>query len=682
MDLSQKLNPSQLKAVQTIDKPMLVIAGAGSGKTRVIEYKVLHLIQNNIKPSSILLLTFTKKAAHEMLTRVSRHDPRCQQIEGGTFHSFAYKLLKRYAQKIGISNSFSILDQSDSTDLINRCMTKLNLYDIKKRFPQKQTLLSIISKSINKSTSIKSILESEFPQFEEFNVEIKKLAQIYAKAKIDANYLDYDDLLIYLKILLENGELRQKIASNYNYIMVDEYQDTNKLQGDITYLLAESHGNIMVVGDDAQSIYGFRGANHQNIMQFPNLFPGCQIIKLEENYRSTQEILDISNSILDNMSEKYEKKLHTNKKDIGLKPQLLAFKNPYEEAEWIAAKIKTIRDEGTNLGKQAVLFRSAYISIPLQAELNKLNIPFKVYGGLKFYETAHVKDLLSYFKILINPKDELSWLRLLQLLEGIGTQTAEKIVNSFQNLISLNQVLDQIELQFCQNFKYSSELKKLLNVFKSIDFDNDTVSSTFEKLFKHYLPILKRNYDEWQNREDDLHTLLAISQNYATIDQFIADLTLEPPQQGVAGIDPQFDDETPLTLSTIHSAKGLEWDTVFVLAVIDGILPSRFAVRDNTQIDEEHRLFYVAVTRAKTQLYLTMHHEGSYQGLTTFNRLSRFVEKRNVLEKLEQNLIEIKKRQEYESSKVFKKLIGNQIKDMKNLTKEELFKKINESWKL
>ncbi|MDP3789077.1 MAG: ATP-dependent helicase, partial [Candidatus Omnitrophota bacterium] len=396
MDLKKHLNPSQYEAVTRTEGPLLVIAGAGSGKTRVIEYRVLHLVNSGADPASILLLTFTRKAAREMVSRAERHDTRCKHIDGGTFHSFAYKALKKYSRNLGFTHSFSILDESEAEEAINRCAAKLGFIDREKRFPRKDTLRNIISVYVNKHAHIEDIIKREYPHFLEYAGDIERLRKEYAEYKINKNYMDYDDLLVYLKLLLENPEIRERISGKYKYIMVDEYQDTNALQGAITYLLGKGHKNVMIVGDDAQGIYGFRGATHENIMSFPKMFPDCRIIKLEENYRSTQTILDVANTVLENMRSKYSKCLESMRKDIGEKPRLLFFKDAYEEAEWIAVKIKEFNDEGIALQDQGVLFRSAYISIPLQAELSKRNIPYQVVGGLRFYETAHVKDVMAH----------------------------------------------------------------------------------------------------------------------------------------------------------------------------------------------------------------------------------------------------------------------------------------------
>ena len=636
LDIKKQLNPSQFTAVTTINGPVLVIAGAGSGKTRVIELRVLYLVQNNINPESILLLTFTRKAAREMLSRAAKRDYRCKNVEGGTFHSFGLNILKRYAKVIGFGDSFTVLDEGDAEEAIQICCNKLGFYEKEKRFPKKDTLRKIISMSVNKETAIEDILKKEYPHFLEYASDIKALRKRYAEYKINLNYFDYDDLLIYLKILLENEEIRHHISKKYQFIMVDEYQDTNKLQGDIIYLLSENHRNVMIVGDDAQCIYGFRGASHANIMEFPKKFQECKIIKLEENYRSTQSILDVANSVLENMENKYSKCLFTARKRIGDKPKILFFKDAYEEAEWVANKIKEFRDEGVALSLQGVLFRSIYISIPLQAELSKRNIPYQVFGGLKFYETAHVKDVMAHLKIIANPKDELAWNRVLMLIERIGPKTSEKIVEEIIGYSCLNDIIERVLKKYNKGYGYSDGLSKLECTLKSACGEQINIGEKFGIILDYYNPILKDKYDDWHLRLKDLETLRQIFTRYNSVEELLADFAIEPPEKGVWKVGATIpEDERPITLSTIHSAKGLEWDSVFLIGLTDGVLPIRFALNDEDELEEEHRLFYVGITRAKNNLFLSLHHEGSEGGISQFNRISRFIDAPNVISKLE-----------------------------------------------
>ncbi len=639
IDLKTQLNPSQYAAVTTLDGPIVVIAGAGSGKTRVIEYRVLYLVQNKINPNSILLLTFTRRAAKTMLDRAARHDPRCKNVEGGTFHSFAYKMLKRYAQVIGFPESFSILDEGDAEEAIHSCCNMLGFFSREKRFPKKDTLKGIISMSINKNISIGDVLKKEYPHFLEYSSDIENLRKKYTEYKINKNYLDYDDLLVYLRLLLENEDIKNRLSQKYQYIMVDEYQDTNTLQGDITYLLAEKHRNVMVVGDDAQSIYGFRGASHKNIMEFPKKFPECKIIKLEENYRSTQSILDVANSVLENMKNTYSKCLISADKRIGNKPQLQYFKDSYEEAEWVASKIKELHDEGILFNHQGVLYRSSNISIPLQAALRKRNIPYRVFGGLKFYETAHIKDIMSHIKVLVNPKDELAWNRVLMLIEGIGPTTSERISEEILVCSGFSNIIEKVFTKYNKGHKYSEGLTKLGSVLKTAYDGKLNVVEQFEIVLNYYQPILKDKFDDWHLRLNDLETLRQISMGYDSLEELLADFAIEPPERGVGAVDPSLpEEEKPLTLSTIHSAKGLEWESVFLIGLIDGVLPVRFALNSQEDIEEEHRLFYVGITRAKNHLFLSLHHEGTRGGINQFNKISRFVDVPNVLSKLESNI--------------------------------------------
>jgi DNA helicase-2/ATP-dependent DNA helicase PcrA len=615
---------------------MLVIAGAGSGKTRVIEYRVLNLVRNKVHPGSILLLTFTRKAAREMISRASRHDPRCKGVEGGTFHSFAYRTLKKYSKRIGFPDSFLVLDESDAEEAVHRCAARAGHYEKKKRFPKKGTLRSIISISINKNTTVGEVIKREYPHFIEYLAEIERLRKDYAAYKIDKNYLDYDDLLVYLRILLENEEIRERLSSRYRYLMVDEYQDTNRLQGDIAQLLARDHGNIMVVGDDAQSIYGFRGASHENIMEFPERFPGCRVIKLEDNYRSSQSILDVANTLLENMKHKYSKCLVSATKNEGERPRLLFFKDIYDEAQWLADAIKEQMDEGIALSHQCVLFRSMYLSIPLQSELAKRNIPYETFGGLKFYETAHVKDMIAHLKVLANPRDELSWNRALMLIGRIGPKTAATLTDLITGYSSFEDIFREVFAGHVKGYQYSAGLARLEKLIRKVHPDDVHVGDRFELVLKYYTPLLKDKYDDWHLRLNDLEALRQIAARYGSLDELLEDFAVEPPERGIWNVEPETkEEEKPLILSTIHSAKGLEWETVFLMGLMDGVLPVSFALDSEEEIEEEQRLFYVAITRAKNRLVLTLHHEGTRGGISQFNKVSRFVDEENILKQLD-----------------------------------------------
>lgn len=629
-----ELNSEQLEVVNTIKGPILVVAGAGSGKTRVIEYRVLHFVKSGIEPHSILLLTFTKKAAQQMLQRAGRHDNRCKLVEGGTFHSFAYRTLKKYSGKIGF-DEFFILDEADAEDAINACLGKAGFLDKEKRFPRKDTLRKVFSMVVNKNMSVDDVLDIEYPNFLKYSFEIDKIRQDYAKYKKSKSYFDYDDLLVYVRELLEkNEDIRNSLSEKYKYIMVDEYQDTNKLQADIVYYLAKNHNNVMVVGDDAQSIYGFRGASHENIIDFPHRFAGTKIIKLETNYRSHQSILDVANAVLDNMKKKYSKELRSAMDKYGNKPNLLFFTNTHSEAQWVAEKINSLNSDGIDMRDQAVLFRYAYISIPLQLELNKRRIPFQVFGGLKFYETAHVKDVLAHFKVLINHKDELSWQRILTLLEGVGPKTSGKIVEDINSSATLLKATDSVLSKIDKKRAYAKPTADLFSVLKLMSDPDMPVNTQFEILLEYYYPILRDKFDDALDRLNDLRVIKKIASDYRSLSDFLADFALESPEKGTATTD-----TSVLTLSTIHSAKGLEWKSVFLIGLVEGVLPVSFALDNDDAIEEEQRLFYVAITRAKEQLYLSAHYEGNMMGQQQFNKISRFVDYQNVLSKLKQEVV-------------------------------------------
>ncbi len=634
-DFSSELNPSQLEAVNATEGAVLVIAGAGSGKTRVIEYRVLNLIQKKVPPSSILLLTFTRRAANSMLSRASSHEPRARLVQGGTFHSFAYSILKDHSQLIGFDN-FSIIDEVDSEEAVSKVSKKLGLYDVDKRFPKKDTLKKIISMAVNKEMSIEEVLEKEYPDFYEYASLVERIKNDYQRYKIEKSYFDFDDLLIYLKILLtKSDKLRHELSQRYKYIMIDEYQDTNKPQAAITYLLGREHGNVMVVGDDAQSIYGFRGATHQNIMEFPRQFPACRIIKLEANYRSHQKILDVANAVLSGMKSKYPKNLVSANDKSGNRPELLLFRNGYEEAEWIAGKIRQLRDEGLPFCSQAVLFRSAYVSIPLQVELERQGIPFAVFGGLKFYETAHVKDLVSHLKVLVNSGDELAWARIMTLLPGVGAKTAQNMIFKIEGKAEFKDLKIDYLCALSKGKKYDRDFCRLIAALSGAASPGKKLYESLGILIDYYYPLLKEKFDDWQQRINDLEALKEISVKYSSLRDFLADFAIDPLEKDSKATCLN-EDEKPLCLSTIHSAKGLEWEGVFLIGLVEGVLPVSFSLGDSEGIEEEHRLFYVALTRAKKHLYLAVHYENQGFSYNQFNQISRFIDSPEVLSRLDQ----------------------------------------------
>ncbi len=627
-ELKKQLNSVQYEAVTTTEGPVLVIAGAGSGKTRVIEYRSLYLVQKGIDPESILLLTFTRRSAQEMIQRASRNDPRCDKIDGGTFHSFASKVLRRYSKTFGFSGAFTIYDEGDAEEAIRRCCNKMG-YDQDKEFPKKNELKTVFSVCVNKNMSIDDAVQRIYSDYDDWTGEIKTVQKEYTDYKRRNNCLDYDDLLVYLKLALDNGEVRDKISSRYRYIMVDEFQDTNGVQADIVELLARKNGNIMAVGDDAQSIYGFRGANHLNILKFPERFPGCKVIKLEENYRSTQPILDVGNAVLTNMKHKFEKRLVSGMGLTGEKPALRQFDDIYDEATWVGQKVQSLRVMNFPMREVAVLFRTAFTSMPLQSELIKRGIRFRLFGGRKFYETAHVRDVISYLRIIANPADELAWHRVLLLLPGIGTKTVERLLELISSQDSLAGVIDTAVSPFCSGQKHSDVLSSFRTLLRSLADPSMTPANQLDKAIAHYDPIMKLKYKKDASRAKELSMLRGMAQRYKTLKEFLADVSVDPDKEGP-------DDSEYVTLSTVHSAKGLEWGRVFLIGLVDGVFPSsRSLINDDaSDVEEEQRLFYVAVTRAKEELHLSLYNKGGSE--KTPGRICRFLAARNVKETVEE----------------------------------------------
>jgi DNA helicase-2/ATP-dependent DNA helicase PcrA len=609
------------------------VAGAGTGKTRVIEYRCLYMIHKGIPPENILLLTFTRKAAREMLGRASLHEAQCRKIEGGTFHSFAYRIIKKYKQVIGLSGNISFIDEADSADALHLLASRSGYLEDKLRFPKKDTLRSILSMSINRNQSLHEVLSRDYPHFLTLAAKLGDLQKMYAEYKISRNMVDYDDMLIYLKFLLNDPEVNKNVSAQFRYCMVDEFQDTNKIQADIIYLLARDHHNCMAVGDDTQSIYSFRGAYYKNMFNFPKIFPDTKIVKLEYNYRSTQPILDVANAVIEGEKQKYSKVLFTTCAGDEM-PTLSYFKDPFTEAERVAAKIKDYHDEGVSLNKIGVLYRSNYLSLPVQMALSKLNIPFAVYGGMKFIETAHIKDVLSFLKVHHNPHDEIALARVLMLLEGIGPKTAEKV----KEILAKKDKAGTAEFlnTTIKSPSVRKGLSRLVELFSSLD-EAEELERKIKKVIHFYNPILKQKFDDYPVRQDDLKAFEEIAGTYTSLEQFLVDfITLEPPERSVKELKGKKEDEHPVTLSTIHSAKGLEWEVVFIIALVDGGLPVSYALNDEESIEEERRLLYVAVTRAKKNLHLSMHNEGRNGGVSCFNRLSRFISEPRVMDKLTQ----------------------------------------------
>jgi DNA helicase-2/ATP-dependent DNA helicase PcrA len=594
------LNPAQFEAVRTINGPVLVIAGAGSGKTRTLVYRLVHMVEQGIAPDHILLLTFTRKAAQQMVGRAATLlDDTCQRVMGGTFHAVANLLLRRYGHHVGYAPNFTILDRADAEGIINLIKSSLDLSGAGKRFPSKRVILNIISGSVNKSHSLEELVSSQYFHLAEFMDDLHRIRKHYQQFKRDHGLMDYDDLLVNFRdVLAENEHVRREVSTRFQYLMVDEYQDTNRIQAQIVRLIASSHDNVMVVGDDSQSIYSFRGADFRNIMDFPKIYPGTRIIRLEENYRSSQKILETTNAIIEQAQERYPKKLFSNIA-AGEKPALFAARDEKEQARYVAQKIDELHRQGTPYHEMAVLFRAGFHSFKLELELAGSQIAFEKWGGLKLTETAHVKDVISYLRLIANMKDSLSWHRILLHLPKVGPKTAQKIVAT---VAAAEDPLAALS-KYPPAPAWKNEFAELVRMLYDLA-DRLTPLAQFERIMEYYQPVFERLYhDDYPSRARDLEQFKNIIGEYQTLQEFLDDASLDPPDLTA---DPlAASDRKTLVLSTIHSAKGLEWDTVFIIDLADGKFPSAHSSPFPDQFEEERRLLYVAATRAKTRLFLT-----------------------------------------------------------------------------
>jgi DNA helicase-2/ATP-dependent DNA helicase PcrA len=624
IDYVNELNNEQLIAVTTTDVPLLVIAGAGSGKTRVITYKVCYLIENGVNPNSILLLTFTKKAAQEMLDRVNKllKNKIGGNVMGGTFHSFANYILRSYSNVIGIKDNFTIIDTTDSAEIFSLLKSELKIKVDGKPFPNKNELQEITTKARNLEKSITNVIDEFFNNYIDYTDEIIKLNSYYEKYKKTFNLLDYDDLIIILRDnLRDNAGFLKAVQKDVEYVLVDEYQDTNTIQRDIADLIANKNKKITVVGDDAQSIYTFRGAVYENILRFPQFHPNCGVVKLERNYRSNQSILDFINCIISNAQIGYKKNLYTNIQS-SQKPIFKKFANERDQAKFIVDKILEIKGDILNYNDFAILTRAAWHSSVIQTELMARNIPFDVIGGIKFAERAHVKDIIAFLRIIINHIDAISWHRILQLIDGIGDVRASEIITS------INKKSGIINFSEFKNRKYYDEINKLENMYNTIINNNNIkIDEIFNLIYDFYIPLFKKKYSNYDEREQDLEVLKIIAINYESIEKFLDDFTLEPPKNkfhdGVIP-DPSKNIKDTIKVSTIHSSKGLEWHTVFIPHAIDGLFPSSKSLSNIEDLEEERRVFYVACSRAKENLFITIPvYIESYGGYT--NKPSRFL---------------------------------------------------------
>ena len=604
VDYVQMLNREQLAAVTWNTGPLLVIAGAGTGKTWVICCRTAYLIEQGIPPEQILLLTFTRKAAREMIDRSAvllQSSGSTADIHGGTFHGFANHMLRRYADLIGIDRNYTILDSIDSQDVISLIRDEMKITRKKgSPVPKSSVISTVISRARSCDITIKEVILKEYDYLEPYCEDIRMISTIFREYKQSHRQMDYDDLLeVFYHALKTHGQFRKKVNSIYRYIIIDEFQDTNLIQGKLVELLAGEEKQVMAVGDDAQSIYAFRGARHENILRFPAVFPECGIIKIQQNYRSSREILAYTNRIIESMVFGYRKIL-SSEIPGDQKPEVRRFFYQQDEASWICSRIEQIREKGTELSRIAVLFRSQYLSNYIQAEMLKRRIPFTVYGGLKFVERRHIKDMLAYLRIALNSLDAAAWNRILRLLPDIGTVRASLVIQTIM------QNGGTFSSSSFSGYSFSSRLKELEVLLSTLRNDTMPLQDRILKLKQYYLPLMKTHCSDYLSRIPDLDVLAVLGGSGDSLEVFLSDLALDPPgstfQEAEYGEEGQ---KEHVVLSTIHSAKGLEWDHVFIAAMLDGVFPDARSLLNIEELEEERRMFYVACTRAKRELVLT-----------------------------------------------------------------------------
>jgi DNA helicase-2/ATP-dependent DNA helicase PcrA len=610
-DFTAQLNPEQAAAASYGDGALLIVAGAGTGKTRTLVYRVAHLLQHGVKAERILLLTFTRRAAHEMLTRAERLVGVVSgHVHGGTFHSTGNRLLRTFGQSAGLPKDFSIMDEADAEDLIGLARANLGYGKQEKRFPKKETLHWIYSRHVNTEVPVEDILGGELPQFADYTDDVLRIFAEYTSRKIERNLVDYDDLLLFWQLMLEHSApLAERIAALYDHILVDEYQDSNLTQARILRGMCRTHQNITVVGDDAQSIYSFRGANVHNILDFPKQFPGAHLVTLEQNYRSTQPILDVTNTLISRAEHRFTKNLWT-KRGGGETPWLVAARDEQQQTKFVVDRVLELHEEGIPLREIAVLFRAAYMSADLEIELSNRRVPFEKWGGLKFLEAAHVKDVLAFLRVIENPRDDVSWYRILMLMPGIGDVTARAAIASMtQRGWDADAFYNWLPPQ-----RASEAHERLVALLKALraraahgeqESLGTGVGAEIEAIRGLYDDILRERYDRPEARLADLEQLRVIAGGYPNRAAFLSAIALEPPQstQDLAlGGDAEDD---ALVLSTAHSAKGKEWDAVFLIWAVDGFFPLARAAADDDQLEEERRLMYVAMTRARNHLVVS-----------------------------------------------------------------------------
>jgi DNA helicase-2/ATP-dependent DNA helicase PcrA len=620
------MNEAQRAAVTHGDGPLLVVAGAGTGKTRTLVHRVAALLARGTRPERVLLLTFTRRAAQEMVARVEALvGAPAKHVQGGTFHSAAHQLLRRFGEQAGIPAGFTILDQGDAADLMQLARSAAGVDPKAKRFPRKETLHAVYSRHVNTDVPVLDLVRSEWPQFEDDVPAMLRIFADYVRRKGERNLVDYDDLLLFLAAMLEgDAGLAARIAALFDHVLVDEYQDTNPLQARILRGLCATHRNLTVVGDDAQSIYAFRGATVRNILDFPAQWPGTALVTLDRNYRSTQPILDTANAVLAPAREGYRKVLRTDRPG-GERPWLVPLADEPAQVRFTCDRLLELHEtEQLPLRRMAILVRAGYQSGAIEIELTNRRIPFEKWGGLKFLEAAHVKDVLAFLRVAENPRDEVSWFRLLQLLPGIGETTARQVVERLEAAAWGREALRT----WAPPPRAAVARGDLVALLDRLDGGVGDAGADIGAVRGLYDDLLRARFDDAPARLADLAQLEHIAASYPGRAAFLAALALEPPSatSDLAGGGDAEDDV--LVISTVHSAKGKEWDAVFIPWAVDGAFPMSRALRDPSQEEEERRLFYVAVTRARRWLHVTYPLFAPFAGgrEQAMGQVSRFVD--------------------------------------------------------
>jgi DNA helicase-2/ATP-dependent DNA helicase PcrA len=658
VDYAGELNEQQLAAVTAPPGPLLVIAGAGSGKTRTLTYRVAYLLENGIDPRNVLLLTFTNKAAREMLSRVANLLPvDASGLWGGTFHSIGNRILRRHGSALGYSNAFTIMDREDQKDLIDAVVISAGIDPKQIRFPKGDVLAEIFSFVVNTEKALEELLAEKFPYFLPLLNQIEDVRERYEKKKKATNSVDFDDLLQKTLFMFQQHErIADVYRRQFQFILVDEYQDTNKIQADLVDLLARDHRNVMVVGDDAQSIYSWRGANFQNILEFPKRYPDARVFKIEMNYRSVPEVLDVANAAIAANVQQFRKHLTAVRESKALRPALVALNDGAEQAQFVAQRILELRDEGIDLNEIAVLYRAHYHAVELQLELSRRGIPYQITSGIRFFEQAHIKDVTAFLRFVANPRDEVAFKRMVKLLPGVGNRTAENLWLAWENsLVALAAGVDRESgatspkagvndpsysaapgfsfgrhlLAMNVSAKSKKSWEQLAHTLDEIApggqpvMPTEMVTSVVEAIYDDYAKV---NFTNYELRREDLNQLAIFARQFKDVHEFLSQLALISNVDAEAG-PAQTSEKEAVNLSSVHQAKGLEFHTVFVIWLTDGMFPSSRSLDTRDALEEERRLFYVAITRARDELYLTypqMRLSGGYGDV--FQRPSRFLQ--------------------------------------------------------